>query len=1048
MSHKLHAISAKALVPENEYILELINYLKPIITPLSNEIENKARRYIQKLRNLKSSSVESFMHQYSLTTAEGVAIICIAEALLRIPDSETAKDLIEDKIRDKEWTEYIGKSDSFLINASTWGLIITGKLLDLRDSDLKISKIINRLGENVVLASLKAAIKMLSNEFILSTDITGALHRAKKYRKLGYGISYDILGESSRNVAQAEHYYNKYLEAIDILAQDEQKDADLYHRTNLSVKLSALHPRVELAQYERLDKELLPRLFEIVERCKRSNITISFDAEEAFRQDTYLDVVESVYSRFNGYDGIGFVLQAYSKRTFAIIDYICNLTKAYKRKVPVRLVKGAYWDSEIKLSQEQGLEGYPVFTHKVFTDISYLACATKMIENHDKIYAQFATHNAYTIAAIQEISKGVEFEFQKLHGMGNNLHSQLIAEGHRCRIYSPIGEYNDLLAYLMRRILENNANTSFLHQIHQEEVQIDSLVINPIKLAEKILRADKNISSDQSENQSYSFDKSFIPSPANIFPSGRKNSIGYEIGIENYYITIQEGVGRYRDKQYEASSVIRGVEGDHHEMETIVVKPHNHNDKLGVWYKASQDDIAAAIEAAHNGFRSWAETEVELRANILERYADLLQENRYELYSLLINEAGKNIRDCIGEVREAIDFARYYALEGRKLMTRATRMPSYTGETNWLSLHPKGIFVCISPWNFPLAIFCGQILAALVTGNSVIAKPSENTSLIASFAIKLLYKAGLPTEALQLLLGSGRDIGNNIMADERITGLCFTGSTTTAMHINRVLANRNAPIATIIAETGGQNAMIIDSSALTEQVSDSAVYSAFGSAGQRCSALRVLYVQKEVYQRTLDMIKGSMNELAIGDTNDFSNDIGPVISLQAANNLRAHVNEMRERGFNVIEHKGAQNYSKGEDNSFFYPHIIEVNSINDIDKENFGPIMHIAPFTLDNLDKVIGDINNTGFGLTFGVQSRLHSRIEHVVKKIQAGNIYVNRSIIAAQVESQPFGGEHNSGTGFKAGGPHYLLKFLTERTVTINDTAVGGNLDLLGGKC
>ncbi len=1073
MTYKLHAISAKALIPENDYVSELIRYLKPTFSPIVLDVEAKARRYIQKLRESKASSVESFMHQYSLTTAEGVAIICLAEALLRIPDSETAKDLIDDKIRDKQWKDYIGKSDSLLINASTWGFVITGKLMDLRDSDMKISRIISRVGEAAVLASIKTAIKMLSNEFIISNDIDGAVQRAKKYKEEGYGVSYDILGESSRNVEQVERYYKKYLHAIDLIAKDSSSDKDIHRRTNLSVKLSALHPRVELMQHDRLDKELMPKLVEIVGRCRSANITISFDAEEAFRQDIYLDIVESVFSRFNEYDGVGFVVQAYSKRAFPIIDYICDLTRSFSKKIPVRLVKGAYWDGEIKSAQEQGLEGYPVFTHKVFTDISYLACAAKMIANQDKIYAQFATHNAYTTAAVQAIGKDVKFEFQKLHGMGNTLHNQIMQDGYYCRIYSPVGEYKDLLAYLMRRMLENSARTSFLHMIHQDDINIDELVKNPIEEAEHILKLSKEMV-DKGGDACVTVDDDdahaimFLPNPANIFQSGRKNSRGYEIGIESQYTEIQQGMERYRDRRYDSYTIIHELERDHHDLESvIIVKPSDGNETIGTWHKASHLDISEAIEAADIGFASWSKTNVNERADILEKYADILHENRYELYSILINEAGKNIRDSIGEVREAIDLARYYALEARRLMSESITMPCYTGETNKLSFHPKGVFVCISPWNFPLAIFCGQILAALVTGNSVIAKPSENTSLIASMAVKLLHKAGMPGEAIQLLLGSGREMGDTLLSDERVTGVCFTGSTTTAMHINRILAARNAPIATLIAETGGQNAMIVDSSALIEQVSDSVIYSAFGSSGQRCSALRMLYVQKEIYQQTLEMIAGAMNEISIGDTDDFSYDIGPVITGSAASALADHVANMRSKGFKVISHKDAaftvasnvdsggvdgdgsaelrERFKKG---SFFLPHLIEVTCIGDIGlKENFGPILHIAPFEIDDLDKVVKDINNTGFGLTFGMQSRIQGRIEHVIKGIRAGNIYINRSTIGAQVESQPFGGERNSGTGFKAGGPHYLLRFLSERTVTVNETAVGGNLSLLGSK-
>jgi len=1005
----------KKLIQTLQKTIALKNFEKAKITA-------DARDYVNIIRDAKKSFVENFINEYSLSTEEGVAIICLAESLLRIPDKATANELIKDKLTDKSWKKHIKSGNSLFTNASSWGLMLTGKVMTLTESKFGLNKLIGKLGEPI-----RQAVKMISNEFIMGSELGEALKNSKAYTKKGYSFAFDLLGESSRTYAQADKYYNDYLTAIDTIAKASPKS-----QINLSVKLSALHPKVLLVKEKTLATELLPKLKNLAQKCEAANISLTFDAEESFRQEIYLKILNDLITDkdLNNYHHIGFVVQAYSKRAFRILDYIIELAKNLKHKIPVRLVKGAYWDTEIKYSQEFGLEGYPVFTRKENTDVSYLACAQKIINNANLIYPQFATHNAHTVAAIKCMAgtSDCDFEFQKLQGMGGELHDEVVKEGCKCRIYAPVGHYSDLLAYLMRRLLENGANSSFVNLIADKDTNIEDIIMDPV------------------EKSIVNSDTASFPNALEIYGDTRQSSEGFEMGVTHHLDSVQNGIEEFKDTQYSASSIIGGNKISGKESRKIF-SPMDHNKLVGEIYKADDTHILSTLDTAEDFFPTWTKTATSTRAKALLDFGDLMHQNRYELYALLINEAGKNIWDAMAEVREAIDFARYYAVEAARLMDNPIKMPGYTGEENTLSLHPRGVFVCISPWNFPLAIFCGQILAALATGNTVIAKAAENTSLIAAKAVELMIEAGIHKNAVSLVIASGRKISEIILHDNRVKGVCFTGSGNTAATINRTLAARDTAIAPLIAETGGQNAMIIDSSALLEQTTDNIVNSAFGSIGQRCSALRVAYIQEEIFEPLLEMLTDAMCELKIGNTWDFSNDFGPVINDAAKQELESHIDwaaKNKTKGISVHKVHPCMNNKSLQDGAFFAPAILKINSINDLQQENFGAILHVIPFKSKDLDKIIDEINATGFGLTFGIQTRIEDKIRYIASKIKAGNIYANRTTIGAQVGTHPFGGENKSGTGFKAGGPHYLLRFLVERVLTINTTAIGGNIDLL----
>ncbi len=1030
-------ISGKAWLPEKESVERLLVQLAHL-SGMEKDIRREAEALVGKIRAHKSAiGVEAFLHEYGLDTREGVAIMCLAEALLRIPDSETANRLIRDKFESTEWEKHLGGSESLFVNASSWGLLLTGKVVELgAGTEAKpahiLGKLVSKFGDPVIREALKSAMRFIGTQFVLGETIDEALTRSKSYGEKGYRFSYDILGEGARSDVQAQAYVAAYRHAIAEIGK-AAKGKPLFEAPGISVKLSALHPRYQFSQKDRVLKELLPRLKEILLLAKQYGITVSIDAEEATRLDIEMLLFSEIFAdaAFTGWNGIGFVVQAYQKRAFYVIDYLIVLSRRYHRVIPVRLVKGAYWDSEIKWAQVGGHPAYPVFTRKEHTDVSYLACADKILAAHDCFYAQFATHNARSFATIGQMAKHhrvnkEEFEFQRLHGMGEGLYDAAVV-GHPCRIYAPVGPHKDLLAYLIRRLLENGANTSFVNLLMDEETPLDVLLADPVAKT----------------RQGGATPNSAIPLPRGIYGKARKNSGGYDLGNLDMCDRLQAQLAAFGQKKWQAAPSC--ASGKAAGIAREIVEPARLENIVGEATNIAAEELPRAIEAAHKAFAGWAKTPVAVRAEMLESVADRMEENAAELIALLSREAGKTIADGISEVREAADFCRYYAAEAKKLMHEPETLAGPTGESNTLRLVPRGVFGCISPWNFPLAIFTGQVAAALATGNCVLAKPAAQTPLVAAYAVRLMHEAGIPREAVQLIPGSGSVIGKALTEDGRISGIVFTGSMETAQSINRALAARKGAIPAFIAETGGQNCMVVDSSALLEQAVDDIVLSAFGSAGQRCSALRVLYVQEDIAEPLMDLLAGAMQELRLGHPMDFATDVGPVIDGEARRELYRHIERMQQEASLVAASPVAPAIAAA--GSFVAPHAFEIKNIRQLEGEVFGPVLHIIRFKASELEQVAEDINSTGFGLTFGLQSRIEDHIDFFASRIKAGNMYVNRGMTGAVVGVQPFGGEGLSGTGPKAGGPHYLLKFLNERTLTINTTAIGGNLALLSGE-
>ncbi|MFK8040662.1 MAG: bifunctional proline dehydrogenase/L-glutamate gamma-semialdehyde dehydrogenase PutA [Rickettsiaceae bacterium] len=1010
-------------------------------------IADNAEKLINIITKDSKFCTEDFMQQFKLTTQEGIAVICLVEGLLRVPDSIVALELAVDKLSDKNWDSYLTKSKSLKAILASIGLYTSGKFVNITTINNTLTNLLSKVTRPVFLKILRQAINLLSKEFVFADNIKNAITQTNKYKQ--YSFAFDILGESARTMSKASWYYDQYIDAIDELAKTYNDVNDILQRPNLSIKFTAIYPKFTFANKEDVKDYLLPKIITLVKKAQDHKITITFDAEEISRLDLYLDILQQVVLNpaIKQSCLIGVVVQAYCKSALFVIEYIAQLAKEVGRKIPIRLVKGAYWDAEIKLAQESSLESYPVFTKKIYTDASYVACARKMLENDEYIFPQFATHNALTVATIIELAQGKQFEFQKLFGMGNAMHSELVKD-YNVRIYSPVGGSEDLLAYLMRRILENGASACFVSKVKDPNIDLDQLVYNLHNKVREVVFAEineydrdqKNPSSfyhdDVSNNRDYQ-----LVLPRDIYKN-RDNPIGYNINYRSTYTQLSNNIIQFKDKIYKIASIVDSAErlGNKKHVIEYFVKAKS-TEKFAEAFFAIEDDISDAINSAYDEFKHWSNFSYIKRANILRNIADLYEENKYELYSLLMKEAGKVIDDAINEVIEAIDFCRYYANQIEHYGQEQV-MQGPTGESNILTLHPRGVFLCISPWNFPLAIFTGQIVAALVSGNTVIAKPAEHTPNIAYFAVNLMYKAGVPKSALQFLIAKGSVVGKYALPNRKIAGVVFTGSLATAQLINATLSQRTDKIVPMIAETGGQNSMIVDSSALLEQVVDDVLTSAFRSTGQRCSALRVLYIQDEIYDKLLEMIVGAMEILKIDDNSNFATDIGPTISQDAACSLSKYVDSMQSKGFTLIAKHPHCEILK-EDN-FFVPHILSINSIKDVPEEQFGPILHVIRYKTQDLDQVIQEINEVGFGLTFGIHSRVEKKIKGIASKICAGNIYINRSIIGAKVESQPFGGENKSGTGFKAGGPYYLLRFMTERTNTVNLTAIGGNIDLL----
>ncbi|MFT4961951.1 MAG: RHH-type proline utilization regulon transcriptional repressor/proline dehydrogenase, partial [Paracoccaceae bacterium] len=945
---------------------------------------------VRAIRASKSPGMmEVFLAEYGLSTDEGVALMCLAEALLRVPDAHTIDVLIEDKIAPSDWGRHLGRSSSSLVNASTWALMLTGKVLedDAPGPTSAIRSAIKRLGEPVIRTATQRAMKEMGRQFVLGESITSAMSRAARTEAKGYTYSYDMLGEAARTEADAARYHLSYSRAISAIAEACTSD-DIRANPGISVKLSALHPRYEVAQETRVMRDLVPRLRSLALLAKSAGMGLNVDAEEADRLSLSLDVVDAVLSEpaLAGWDGFGVVVQAYGPRAALVIDTLYDMAQRHDRKIMVRLVKGAYWDTEIKRAQVEGMEGFPVFTRKAATDISYISNARKLLGVTDRIYPQFATHNAHTVAAILHMADAQPYEFQRLHGMGETLHNNVKAENQtRCRIYAPVGAHRDLLAYLVRRLLENGANSSFVNQIVDDAVPPETVVADPF---ETII--------DQTPP---------LPTGDKLFAPERLNSRGFDLAHAPTLSAIETARTPWQSHHWTAAPLLATAASP--SKPEPVTNPANAADSVGTVAPASAADIETALSHA----QQWR-ADPTTRAAILNKAADLYEAEFGQIFALLTREAGKSLPDGVAELREAVDFIRYYAA---KIADGAA----------------AGIFTCISPWNFPLAIFTGQIAAALATGNAVLAKPAEQTPLIAHLAASLLHKAGVPREALQLLPGGGA-IGAALTSDARVNGVVFTGSTATARKIRQAMADNLQPGAPFIAETGGLNAMIVDSTALPEQAVQSIVESAFQSAGQRCSALRCLYVQKDIADDILTMLRGAMDALMVGDPWHLSTDCGPVIDETAQHGIRDHIDAARHEGRVLKELAIPPGGPTG--GIFIAPTLIEIPSISALKREIFGPVLHVVRFESADLEQIIADINATGYGLTFGLHTRIDDRVQHITEAIHAGNIYVNRNQIGAVVGSQPFGGEGLSGTGPKAGGPHYMPQFCAPNIQTTGE--------------
>nr|WP_225444570.1 bifunctional proline dehydrogenase/L-glutamate gamma-semialdehyde dehydrogenase PutA [Pseudomarimonas arenosa] len=981
-------------------------------------------------------AIEAFMRQYDLSSEEGVLLMCVAEALLRIPDQDTADKLIRDKLGDANWKKHLGESDSLFVNASTWGLMLTGKVVNLNEETRHnftgaLKRLVGRAGEPVIRLAVRQAMRIMGHQFVMGRTIAEALKRSKKADNANYRYSFDMLGEAAFTARDAARYLEAYRKAIQAIGASGPNGtyvgSDVFAAPSISVKLSALHPRYEIGKRARVHAELTPKVLELAQLARAQGIGFTIDAEEADRLELSLDVIVGAYSDASlaGWQGYGLAVQAYQKRAPYVLDYLAQSAREVGRRMPVRLVKGAYWDSEVKRAQVDGYVGYPVFTRKPNTDVSYLACAKRMLAATDAFYPMFATHNAHTIAAIQRMANGKPFEFQRLHGMGKDLYDEVVAKDKLavpCRVYAPVGSHEDLLPYLVRRLLENGANTSFVNKITDESLSPEQLVADPVRTVAGF----------------DSIPHPKIPQPVALYGDGRKNSMGINLANDNDLRALADKINA-AVKEWKAGPLVPGAKTAG--LIVPVSSPADRRVKVGEWQAADSATVEKALENAEAAQGDWDRLPVASRAAILEHAADLMEARMPEFMALCTREAGKTMLDGIAEVREAVDFLRYYAQQARRLFGHPEKLPGPTGESNELYLHGRGVFVCISPWNFPLAIFVGQVAAALVAGNSVLAKPAEQTTLVGHAAVKLLHEAGVPETVLQYLPGDGATVGAALTRDPRICGVAFTGSTETARAINRAMAARDAAIGVLIAETGGQNALIADSSSLPEQLVKDAITAAFGSAGQRCSAARILFVQKDIADKVISMLSGAMDELKVGDPGLLSTDVGPVIDEDARQILVKHAERMNKEAQLIKEVQLSDECAEG---TFFAPRAYEIDSLSRLTREVFGPILHVIRFDGDKLDQVIDAINATGYGLTLGIHSRIDETIERISRRVKVGNCYVNRNQIGAVVGVQPFGGEGLSGTGPKAGGPHYLLRFANERTLTINTTAAGGNASLL----
>ncbi|WP_086981251.1 bifunctional proline dehydrogenase/L-glutamate gamma-semialdehyde dehydrogenase PutA [Vibrio aphrogenes] len=1026
-------ISPLYMVDESTWLKQLL----PLAMPSEQEklaIENQTTDLIKAIRADKKSvqMIDALLLEYSLDTHEGILLMCLAEALMRIPDAATADALIRDKLSVADWKSHLKNSDSVFVNASTWGLMLTGKVIGLNESQAQspaqgLNRLVNKMSEPVIRKAMHQAMKIMGYQFVLGRSIAEAQKNGKAMREKGYTYSYDMLGEAALTAQDAQKYFNDYLMAITAVGNDKFDHA-ISPAPSVSIKLSALHPRYEVANKQRVMTELYATVEQLIVQARQLGVALTIDAEEADRLEMSLELFEKLYcsEAAKGWGKFGLVIQAYSKRALPTLVWLNALAKQQGDMIPLRLVKGAYWDSEIKWSQQAGYNNYPVYTRKEATDVSYLACARFLLSEHVRghIFPQFASHNAHTVTAIATMATHKDFEFQRLHGMGDSLYEHAMkAFGQSVRIYAPVGSHKDLLPYLVRRLLENGANSSFVHRLVDARCPIETLNQHPVDT----LMAHEN------------YANTAIPLPPAIFPD-RKNAYGVNIDIQSEVTPFEQQVEHWLQQTWQAGPIIAGdrtyesmIKEENASVNTIqmVTAPYDRKIQVGSVVFSTLDHVSKAIEVAQSCFHEWNKLGYESRCEKLERLADLLEDHLPELVALCHKEAGKTIHDSIDEVREAVDFCRYYAKQ--PTIFAPSQQVGFDGVERTITREGCGVFVCISPWNFPLAIFLGQITAALVSGNTVIAKPAEQTSLIAARAVELMLEAGFPAGSIQLLPGNGAEIGQALTSHPAIAGVAFTGSTPTAQRINATLAGREAKPVPFIAETGGQNAMIVDSTALPEQVVRDVMRSAFASAGQRCSALRVLYVQEDIAERIIELIKGGMQQLAVGLPYLHQTDVGPVIDAAAKAKLVSHIEHMKQTQRLVAE---VTLDERCQDGDFVAPTAFEIENIHVLEEEKFGPILHIIRFKAEQLAQVVKDINRTGFGLTMGIHSRNETTYRWIEKQARVGNCYINRDQVGAAVGVQPFGGQGLSGTGPKAGGPHYLYRFSQVDITTVNQSA------------
>jgi RHH-type proline utilization regulon transcriptional repressor/proline dehydrogenase/delta 1-pyrroline-5-carboxylate dehydrogenase len=1030
---RAEAISRLYVADETQAV-RLLNEGARLPAAETAEILETARELVENVRARRNElgGLDAFISEYDLSSQEGIALMCLAEALLRIPDAQTADRLIADKLADANFHEHVGTNESLFVNAATWGLMLTGRVLKherlhrrgLADA---FEYALGRLGEPVIRAALKQAMRILGQQFVMGRTIEEALGRANRGDGRAYLYSFDMLGEAALTAADARRYMDAYVDAIGVVGR-AAANANPLNAPGISVKLSALCPRFEFAQSARAVAELGDRLATLARLASDAQIALTVDAEESDRLELTLAVFQKVLTAPSviAWPGFGIAVQAYQKRALRVVERLEELADSTGRVIPVRLVKGAYWDTEIKRAQEQGLPGYPVFTRKSSTDVSYLACARMLLHASPHLYPQFATHNAHTVAWILHVGAGKPFEFQRLHGMGEALYSQIIGaepnDRRPCRVYAPVGSHEALLPYLVRRLLENGANTSFVNRIVDEGTAVEQIVQDPVALTDTL---EGRVPHPR------------IPLPRDLFGASRRNSAGLNLADASELWPLANALRAAAERSVNAAPVVDGgrVAG----APVAVRDPADRSRIVGDVTFADERAARQALARASAFFPQWNATPAAERAGRLLAAADLLEAHRAELVALCVAEAGRSIPDSLGEVREAVDFLRYYAHEGERHFGAAVTLPGPTGERNALRLSGRGVFLCISPWNFPIAIFTGQIAAALAAGNTVLAKPAEQTSLVAARVIDLLLEADVPSGALHFLPGAGAEIGAALLGDARLAGVAFTGSVETAHLINRALAERSGALATLIAETGGVNAMIVDSSALPEQVVRDAAQSAFNSAGQRCSALRLLCLHEDTADDVLTMLQGCMAELVIGSPALLKTDVGPVIDPEARRSLLGYVDRHAKR----IRYQ-CRLAKQHESGLFVPPTLLEIDRVADLEGEVFGPVLHFLRYDAAQIDALVDEINALGYGLTLGVHSRIDDFAERIADRARVGNVYVNRNMIGAVVGVQPFGGMGLSGTGPKAGGPNYLTRLATEQTVTVNTAAVGGNATLL----